>query len=968
MTRKLAMLLAVLGACAGTLVAGTTGKIAGRVTDAQTNEPLPGVNVVLEGTTMGAATDAQGRYVILNVPPGTYVVHMTMMGYKRMRLVEVRVSVDHTTEVNAQLEATVLLGETVTVTAERPLIQMDATSSRAVVAAEQIQQMPVDNFFQVLELQAGVVRGSGGEIHIRGGRAGEVAYLVDGISVTDGFNSSMAVSVENNAIQELELVSGTFNAEYGQAMSGVVNIVTKEGASHYSGEASVYLGDYVSRDTSIFYHIDDVDPLAIVDARATLSGPIPGLRGKATFFLSGRYYDSDGYLYGIRRYMPADSNDFSNPDPSKWHIEQTGDNKPVAMNPYEKLSGQIKLAYTLRPSMKLTYNLIGDDITYQTYSHAYKLNPDGRPTNYTWSYSQILTWTHTLSPTTFYSLKYSNFFNDYKSYVYKNPLQKYQDPDHPGYVHPNRFRASSGYMFYSGGTNMNHYYRNTTTHVYKGEVVSQVHRAHQLKGGFEYRWNKIFLDTFTILLDQSTNYLPQIPDITSPAHDRYRNYPKEFSAYLQDKIELKEMIVNVGVRFELFEPDGRVLTDPQDPNLWLPNKYALLDAVTESGTIRVKVPVRIDPASGAVTYINPNTGEPLGATVKDIRLVDVVSKNPRLIPGTATLVDPATGAPIQKGSMPWFKKASKKYQISPRVGIAYPITDRGVIHFSYGHFLQIPAYSYLYANPEFEVTSGFSTYVGNANLEPQRTTSYEMGLQQQLSDDIAINITGFYKDVRNLLGTKIIETYSRGDMYGLYINRDYGNVRGITFSLTKRPSNYVAATLDYTYSVAEGNASDPEAAFQDAASNREPEKQMVYLDWDQPHTLNASVTIGDGRRWAVSLIGQYGSGLPYTPMFRGIRTAIENSERKPTQYNLDLRANYDFYLRGLRLSLFCNVYNLLDRRNEDYVYSDTGRATYTLIPTYTGEVHGPNTLEEYLVRPDFYSSPREVKVGLGIGF
>ncbi|OPZ72052.1 MAG: TonB dependent receptor [bacterium ADurb.Bin478] len=337
--------------------------------------------------------------------------------------------------------------------------------------------------------------------------------------------------------------------------------------------------------------------------------------------------------------------------------------------------------------------------------------------------------------------------------------------------------------------------------------------------------------------------------------------------------------------------------------------------------------------------------------------------------GPATIIDPDTGEPLQgSGNAAWFKKSSAKYQISPRVGIAFPITERGVIHFSYGHFLQIPAYSYLYSNPDFEVVSGLSTIMGNANLEPQRTVGYEIGLQQQLTEDLGLNVTGFYKDVRNLLGTQIIETYAAGDRYALYTNRDYGNIRGITLTLDKRYSGLLSAKLDYTYSVSEGNASDPEATFYDTSNDIEPEKQLVALDWDQRHTVNGSVNLGVPNNWNISFIAQLGSGLPYTPEYRGTRTAFENAGRKPYQLNIDMRAHKMFAISGMRFGVYLVVYNLFDRRNEDYVYSDTGRATYSLIPMYTPESIGPNTLSEYLRRPDYYSSPREIKLGLSVGF
>ncbi|UCE04867.1 MAG: hypothetical protein JSW07_14745, partial [bacterium] len=786
-----------------------------------------------------------------------------------------------------------------------------------------------------------------------------------------------------------EVVSGTFNAEYGQAMSGVVNIVTKEGTKKFSGTLSTYLGDYVSNRNSLYMptaydvdvtydalgspveadtikgpydasrtYLDDLNPLNYKNLDGSLSGPIPipGIKDRATFFISGRYYKNEGWLYGRRIYSPSDSSSFES---SQFRNFPTGDREIVAMNPYESFSGQYKMAYNMIPGMKLTLSGLYNDINYRSYSHKFKYTPDGTYRQFRDGYNNYLTFTHTLSPMTFYSVKLSNFYNYYRYYVYEDPFDS-------RYVSPRRFEASSGNRFYAGGVQMGHFYRKTTANIFKFELVSQVNKTHQLKLGTEYRWNKIFRDDYTILLDESTNWKPVIPPVNSLPHDKYTNYPQEFAAYIQDKIELKDMIVNFGVRFEYFDSDGRLLSDVQDPNIWLPNKYRMVHAITATDTFRVKIPIRIDPNTREVTYIDPQTGNPLGPSVKDATFSNLLNQ-PVKIPGTATLIDEATSQPIEKGSINWYKKASPKYQVSPRIGIAYPISAQGVIHFSYGHFLQIPPYTYLFLNPEFEVAGGINTISGNSDLEPQRTVSYEIGLQQQLTDNLAFNVTGFYKDIRNLLGVEIRETYNR-EVYAVYINRDYGNVKGITLALKKRHSNYLAATLDYTYSVAEGNASDPAAAFYDAQNGREPEKQMVALDWDQQHTLNATVTISDPGRWGISFIGQLGSGLPYTPQFRGIRTAIENSDRKPMQLNVDVRMHKDFQFKKFRIMLFANIYNLFDIKNEDLVYTDTGRATYSLIPTYTGEVLGPNTLDEYLYRPYYFSAPRELRLGASIEF
>ena len=217
------------------LSAGETGKIAGRVQDAQTGEALVGISVVVEGSTMGASTDLDGRFTIVSVPPGTYAVVASGVGFQRRRVTNVKVSVDFTTRLEIQLGTEEITLEGVEVEAEAPMVRRDLTSSQAVVDASTIAALPVENVTQVLALQAGIIQGAGGEIHIRGGRSTEISYTVNGVSIVNPFDNSRSVQIATNAIQELSVVSGTFNAEYGNALSGVVNTVTKEGGRSIAG-------------------------------------------------------------------------------------------------------------------------------------------------------------------------------------------------------------------------------------------------------------------------------------------------------------------------------------------------------------------------------------------------------------------------------------------------------------------------------------------------------------------------------------------------------------------------------------------------------------------------------------------------------------------------------------------------------------------------------------------------------------
>jgi len=312
--------------------------------------------------------------------------------------------------------------------------------------------------------------------------------------------------------------------------------------------------------------------------------------------------------------------------------------------------------------------------------------------------------------------------------------------------------------------------------------------------------------------------------------------------------------------------------------------------------------------------------------------------------------------------------------------VSFPITDKGIIHFSYGHFFQMPSFAYLYSNPEFKSSfaTGSPTY-GNADLNAQRTVTYELGLQQQLAENVSFNLTGFYKDVRDLLALQQIRV-SSDDTYYKYVNKDYSNVKGITFSLTKRrtSTDLIGATLDYTFQVAEGNETDVNAFFLDLSSGRQSEKVPVYLEWDQAHSLNATVTVGEPNNWNVTVVGRIGSGLPYTPQIStGTVYLRTNSGRKPAQSRVDLLADKTFALPGGRLVAFLKVYNLFDVLNERYVYDDTGRATYTLVANQgtaqstdklAATIPGIHSAAEWFINPGYYSSPREVRIGASFEF
>ena len=426
-------------------------------------------------------------------------------------------------------------------------------------------------------------------------------------------------------------------------------------------------------------------------------------------------------------------------------------------------------------------------------------------------------------------------------------------------------------------------------------------QVNQFKTGLEFQYHNLDYEDFQIVIDAANDFKPVIPQKGAFNFNSYSSNPFQFAYYIQDKIELDYLVINVGLRFDYFEPDGEYLKDP--------NRINLLE------------------------------GQP---------------------PFPDSLLN----------------KAESKYQLSPRIGLSYPITDRGAIHISYGHFFQIPPFENLYRNPNFRIPltgdfpSNVGNTIGNADLEPQQTIMYEIGLQQGLTDELGLTLTGYYKDIRNLLSTEI---YIKNEFrkFSKLVNKDYGAVKGFTISLEKRFGNGFGATLDYTYQVAKGNASDPNDAFDKAQANPpiETNKQLVPLNWDRTHSLNFTFTGGIPGDYIASMVGRLGSGLPYTPSLQNQRTGLENSDNRPGIFNVDFYITKYFDLGGNKLSVFLKVYNLFDTANELDVFGDTGRAGYTLELTRNQEPpRGVNTLQEFFTRPDFYSAPRQMILGATFTF
>jgi len=887
--------------------AQTTGKIAGSVIDKDSRDVLAGANVFIEGTSIGAATDMNGKFYIINVPPGNYTLNVHMMGYAKYQIEEMRVSVNRTVYITAELTSTIIAGETVVVHADKVAAKKDQTSSIRNVSSDQIELLPVENIESVVNLQAGVTNG-----HFRGGRRNEVSFMIDGINVVEAFGGeNNAVEVETEVVEELEVITGTFNAEYGRAMSGVVNAVTKDGENQFHGSFSSSYANYYTSHNDIFIGLDNSEIDRQKDNKFQLSGPV--WKNKLTFLINFRLQDNKDYLNAIHRFNVDDYSDFSQDDPELWYSEHSGDDGYVPLG-YSKLNSFMgKITSKLMSNLRLSFLMTRNDEEWRDYDHSYKYNPYGMGINHREADMYALQLNHMLSRTMFYDLKISYVDNFYGWYVF-------HDPEDSRYLHDSYFN-NNGPSFYTGGQQKDHTLRTIKDYNAKFDITWQLNHRHLLKTGvlltahdIDHQWHSIQNAYKTREEDENTFYydyeqeryvFPYYEAVIYPDSsiytDAYRVKPLEFSAYFQDKMEFDQMVVNLGLRFDYFEPN--------------------------------------------TTYPSQR-------------------RNP------ANQLD-FSGFPEKMSEYP---NTRPQYQLSPRLGLSYQLGNAAVLHFSYGHFFQMPPMYALYQNHSLRVApNDYVTTMGNSQLEAQKTVQYEVGLWQELMTDMGFEIIVFYRDIYNLLSTKIISTFNQIE-YGLYANKDYGNVKGLELKFDYK-AGYFTTNVNYTLQYTRGNADNPTQTFDRAGDSKDPIPTLIPMSWDQRHTFN--ITVGyNAHRYGVTLTAYYNSGTPFSwsPLSENrvanINLHPNNSYQKST-YAVDLNGYFNIYqFKDISLRLNLSVYNLLDRLNENWVDATTGRAYTAIIqPSDLTSHHSNfNDYEDWIHDPSMYAAPRMVKVGLGVSF
>ncbi|MCI0691620.1 TonB-dependent receptor [candidate division KSB1 bacterium] len=972
--------------------AGTTGKVSGRVVDAQNRSPLPGANVIIEGTTMGAVADENGYYTILLVPPGTYNVVGKIIGYKDVRITGVVVRVDLTSKADFRLEATVIAGEPVTVVAERPLVLPDLTASSRRIDAKEIEDIPgVNTVTEAVQLMPGVV-GEGENLHVRGGRSGEVMYVVDGVAVNDALFNNQIVSVNKYSVEEVELLTGGYNAEYGNSQSGIVNIVTRTGGPDYTGRLAYY-NDHLFGSGRYPSDILAVNPLEVrsrdymmVDGPGirsnsfnadrlefSLGGPEPitnsllpalglrALQSRVTFFLSGTADRTDGYLPNENQSAELASypENFTRTN----EIQEAGEapsvtfdlnSKRVLKHPFVReflgidwggrfsnnfdYSGRLnyKISNTINAGLSYT----GSQFWQDSYNHLnYKWLQDHTSQTEGRNYNVVLNWNHTLSPKSFYQVRIGAL----KNFRYAYPGVRNALRLTPEFMNN---RLDDGLI--GGGT----------PRQYTAEELEPIDSADERAGlrdprsGFDKtRYDGVWARHTTLTYTAKVDYLTQF----TRNHEIKVGFELKYNDLHQEQISDGD---NKVPSRRLDPPDnGPFITSGSIRDIY--DRFPL----TGSAYVQDKIEFQSLIMNVGLRYDRFDPGAQVFET------------------GEAFFTDDTEKTPVN----------TKDY-LSPRIGLSHPITARSQMYFFYGRFIQMPSLRDLYIRQNrFRVFQNQLNIFGNADLEAEETVSYEIGFNQQLSDDIKFGVTGFFKDIRNQINTEVFGPDAAP--FRKLINRDFGQDRGFEFDLTKRFSNYTAGTLTYTLMWATTRASTVNRT---AATGgiAYPNLQEVPANWDQRHTINANVRFeipaGKGPRLfgqpldraSLTVFWRYGSGQPFTldEDAPGGANAGINSARFPYFSEVDLRFRKDFSLvSDLFASFYLDVNNLFNRRNVIFLRNE---ADHRCLECQITDPNDPNNIVLKSFKngnpegngtpldldPQQFGPPRQIFLGFGIRF
>ena len=1002
MKKKITILLFLLSLPV-MLYAGTAGKIHGKVTDSQTGEPLVGVNVLVIGTNFGAATDVKGDYTINFLDPGVYQVRASYLGYQTVTTSNVRVNADLTTELNFQLPPSgVQVGE-VTIVAQRPLVNKSNTNAIRVTTNDEIEALPIRGINNIAALTPGVIQ-QNGVLYVRGGRQDEVGYYVEGANITNPASSlangpqrsASQVNIPQDAVEEISVQAGGYNAEFGGANAGIVRSQLKSGGPQIKASLQYLTDNWTFKSKSNRY--DGAEHLGTYsygynDLTATLSGPLftNNIKFFGLFENTAQADRAPGYGPGVNIGAFADPT-------SGDTVNLVYPGGPQPGNRSDQYSGAGTLTFDFNPTIVRLYGTFTTEKHNIIGANLYTMFDDNRlPLSKNYNGVMGVKLTHILTADAYVELNASYTINGGKTYdpLLGENFLTYGDKSVNAaagvpWIYPanqtqtGRYDMPSPYAFYgqfsfappntplvnnpTAGIANYGKFENTDWDL-SAAFSDNLNEQNSIKIGGEIQIMKI-----RAYNTRGINYAQQIANNPNKSlqalliQDGTNNYgydiyggayngssdfytgsiaphkPIYAGAYIEDKIEYQNLLVNVGVRFDYIKTDNYTFSNPSRPD-------------------QVYDPVTLD-------VIHP--------------------ENYVTVPSFSSL--------------------------SPRLGFSFPITDRTVFHAQYGKFVQQPSLQNMYIGPYalaylINPNAGlFNSRPWGLNLRPTRTTQYEIGFTQQISDFASFDITAYYKDIADqvVFGSQTVLTSTGWRPYQILVNGDYATTQGIEIDFNMRRTQRFLVNGSVSFQNARGTGDSPYAnagEFGAAIQNQIfTPKYIVPLAYN--HSLNGSINIDyrfgkdDGpsilHEFGASILMTFSSGHPYTlgtikspgtsnpntPVDTRNRYAIEplNSSVTPSTFNVDLRVDKTIELVDrLSANIFVQVTNLFNSKTAVDVFSATGSAAtdgFLTDPNLTGytnvQKYGQQYADAYQSLNYDYSglwtTPRQIRLGIRLEY
>ncbi|HEY3250363.1 MAG TPA: TonB-dependent receptor [Ignavibacteria bacterium] len=940
---KIMLLLAL----SSLLLYAQNGSISGIVLDSA-NSPVPDANVKIKGSYIGTASDIDGKYTLNNVPQDEYTIQVSSIGFKTVEYTGIKVKKGEDTKLDIKLNTTsYTVGEEILVVGERPLLDIEQTESKHVMTSKDIEGKIVENVIDVVTLQPGVIK-QDESLFIRGGRSDDNSYLLDGVSVQDPLaGTGFGLQISAQALEEVEVITGGYNAEYGQATSGVVNVKTKDGNyQKYSVNLSYKRDNFgfnkdwkTTFNTDIFEaNVSGPEPLTKYLVKSLLGINLPGeITLYGNFFMN----ISDGFTSVSNLY----SDNTSGFKAKQLYSSIFGGTKwaPRQNNNWYWLG---KVTWKLKDNMKITYSY-NESIAINQNSQSLQTNleyvePDP---GYQYNFEEILDnantythlnifhnigWEHAIGSKTFYEIKLTNYYTQLRADANGLNWDQYQEPldivKPPFVYYPtgdtnNPWGIIPGDGFFDIGNSYTWHDHFVNEYRFKGDLSHTFNPKNKFKAGVEVAYQDM-----------------QLVDIYKPwigtfglNNDAYRVFPMFGALYAQDKITFKGMILNFGLRFDF----------------WFPGKL-VDDAINNPDAITIPEQIKKD-------YMN-----------------DTYSLFGRR----------------------W------KGRLSPRIGISHPITNNQTLFFSYGHFSKRPKPQFVYAKiANVSSKSSFQKF-GNPNLNPETTVSYELGLRNQFTNDDVFTLTAYYKDIYDYVATvsaKISDPRFAGQSFITYVNQDYTKSRGIELDYKKRIGKWFNGNINFTYSIATGKSSSPDQGYLVATGGAFETIGENYLSWDRPIQVSANASFffengtgifGFGKKIIDDISFKtrlfYQTGKRYTPQILVGTLSNGRPEYEPDIDNplsktasdwfwVDLGIDKYFRLSNLKLTLTLEVSNLFDVKNAAIINPITGKAYEYGDPTPNGwndplypDLQAP--LSPYPFNPARYLTPRQIRLGLSFQY